>query len=218
MKLLASDLDFTILMHGDPDLTKKNVAAIKKFIAAGNKFAIITGRQYRTFKDFLEEYDLHCDYIAGEDGKIIFDKDLNEVFRKNIAPATLDIIYDLALKYNFEVNFDDGYHYHHEKIYNAIKVFFSKKEVEGNKEFLDKMYTIDNLNIYFSVMSFNIVEGNLKYEALDFIKERENLSFRDIYAVGDGVADIEMIKRYNGEMLGKRYKYLYQYIEKLMKD
>ncbi len=218
MKLLASDLDFTILMHGDDELTKKNVDAIKKFIAAGNKFAIITGRQYRTFKDFLKEYDLHCDFIAGEDGKIIFDKDMNEVFRKNIAPSTLDTIYLLARKYNYEVNFDDGYRYHHDKIDNAIKVFFSKKEVEDNKEFLDKMKNIDNLNIYFSVMSYNIVEGNLKYEALDFIKEKCGFLDKDVYAVGDGIADVEMIKRYNGEMLGEKYKYLYEYIEELMKD
>ncbi len=219
MKLLASDLDFTILMHGNQPLTKKNVDAVKKFIAAGNKFAIITGRQYATFKDFLEEYDLKSDYIAGEDGMIIFDKNLKEIYRNNINPSTIDIICGLAKKYNYEINLDDGYKYHHEKVDNVIKVFFSKEEVENNKEFVDSIYALDNLNIYFSVKSFNIVEGVLKYQALDFIKEKEGLDDDCVYAVGDGVADIEMVNRYNGEMIGKgKYKYLYEYIEELMKD
>lgn len=219
MMLLGSDLDFTILMHGDDNITKKNVDAVKRFMDAGNKFAIITGRQYATFKEFLEEYDLKVDYIAGEDGCIIFDKDLNEIHRNNIKKESVDKISELADYYNYQANFDDGYSYHNEKVYNVIKIFFYKKDVEDNKEFLDKVDDIKDLTSYHSVVSYNIVEKNRKSEALDFIKDREGFNDEDVYAVGDGVADVEMIEKHHGEMLGKgKYKYLYEYIEELMKD
>ena len=46
MKIIASDFDNTIYFLDDNEKNKKNINVIQKFISKGNKFIIVTGRNY----------------------------------------------------------------------------------------------------------------------------------------------------------------------------
>ena len=56
MQIIASDFDNTIFFLKDEEKNAKNIAAIRKFIELGNKFIIITGRNYSDLKKDLKKY------------------------------------------------------------------------------------------------------------------------------------------------------------------
>lgn len=57
-KLIACDLDETLLTTTDPHVSKVNADAIKKLRSLGVKFVPATGRNFLTIKETLEELDL----------------------------------------------------------------------------------------------------------------------------------------------------------------
>ena len=73
MKILSSDFDNTLFFLDDPIKTAKNIEAVKKFIASGNIFCIITGRTYMEIKPDLLKLDLPYTYLVCADGALIFD-------------------------------------------------------------------------------------------------------------------------------------------------
>ena len=72
MKILASDFDNTIYYLDDKKKNKNNIEAIKRFIAYGNIFGIVTGRNYTSVKKLLIENDIPYSYLICDDGAIIF--------------------------------------------------------------------------------------------------------------------------------------------------
>jgi len=218
MKLLAVDLDQTLLLMKDKETTLRNIKAVKKFLKQGNTFALLTGRQYQTFKLFLKKFDLTCDYIVGEDGAVILDKEEKEIYRKNIKPETVEKILDISEFYGKNSTFDNGYEYHISSINNIVKIIIPKKEVVDDDNFFDDIKNIKDIKMYFSHNWLNISNKNIdKYKAVKFIEERGDIDKENIFVVGDGLTDYEMIKRYNGILLGQsQYDYLYQYVEELI--
>ena len=57
-KLIACDLDETLLTTTDPHVSKVNADAIKKLRSLGVKFVPATGRNFLTIRETLEELDL----------------------------------------------------------------------------------------------------------------------------------------------------------------
>lgn len=58
-KLIACDLDETLLTTTDPHVSKVNADAVKKLRSLGVKFVPATGRNFLTIKETLEELDLY---------------------------------------------------------------------------------------------------------------------------------------------------------------
>lgn len=70
-KIAASDFDGTLFR--DENITATDVAAIKAWRAAGNKFGIITGRCYPMLNAPLKNFDVTLDFAICDNGAIIFD-------------------------------------------------------------------------------------------------------------------------------------------------
>ena len=74
MKLLVVDYDGTLYPkeHGDCDrLYKENIEAVKKWLAAGNKFVVATGRSGHTKEELEAEIGQPFDYIGVNGGHVI---------------------------------------------------------------------------------------------------------------------------------------------------
>ena len=63
IKMIASDMDDTLL-NNERKISPRNLAAIKKALAAGIVFTLATGRMYRSIKPFAEQLQLDVPLIA----------------------------------------------------------------------------------------------------------------------------------------------------------
>lgn len=70
-KVAASDFDGT-LFRGEK-ISAEDLAAIKSWRAAGNKFGIVTGRCYPMLLSRLRDFDVKLDFAICDNGAIIFD-------------------------------------------------------------------------------------------------------------------------------------------------
>ena len=57
IKMIASDMDDTLL-NNERKISPRNLAAIKRALAAGIVFTLATGRMYRSIKPFAEQLQL----------------------------------------------------------------------------------------------------------------------------------------------------------------
>lgn len=82
MKVLASDFDGTLFFKDEtPTIRKKDIEAIKKFQAAGNKFGICTGRHLRGILDVTKN-KIDFDFYILNSGCIILDHDCNPIYER----------------------------------------------------------------------------------------------------------------------------------------
>ena len=86
-KVAASDFDGT-LFRGETILAE-DVAAIKSWRAAGNKFGIVTGRCYPMLTSRLKDFDVTLDFAICDNGAIIFDGAGQIIFETEIPPKVL---------------------------------------------------------------------------------------------------------------------------------
>ena len=63
IKMIASDMDDTLL-NNERKISPRNLAAIKRALAAGIVFTLATGRMYRSIKPFAERLQLDVPLIA----------------------------------------------------------------------------------------------------------------------------------------------------------
>ena len=86
-KVAASDFDGT-LFRGEK-ISVEDLAAIKSWQAAGNKFGIVTGRCYPMLMSRLKDFDVALDFAICDNGAIIFDGAGQIIFETEIPPKVL---------------------------------------------------------------------------------------------------------------------------------
>jgi Cof subfamily protein (haloacid dehalogenase superfamily) len=94
IKLIASDLDGTLLQNGAQRLSDDTLELIRRVIASGIRFVATSGRQYPNMKRIFREIWDDVTYIA-ENGSVIVHHD--EVLDKTVIPQDLarELILDL---------------------------------------------------------------------------------------------------------------------------
>lgn len=98
-KIIACDLDETLLRRSDSLVPLKNVEAIKKIKDKGVKFVVATGRGYTTVQSTLKEiglYDKENEYTISFNGGIIVENKNNRIVSTN--PLTFKKAKDIFLE------------------------------------------------------------------------------------------------------------------------
>lgn len=228
MQIIASDFDNTIYYADDPERNMKNVEAIKKFVAEGNIFCVITGRNYTRLKKTMNELGLPYTYLVCEDGAKIFNSvdycidstflDEEEIVKVRNVLDILDVDYYL----------DDGYNeteYHPD----CVKIVVRTSSPEEKKKILDAIEEKINVHIYASRNHVNIIHKTVNKEyALRRLFRIENLDISKLHVVGDDMNDYEMLKAFDGaimrehnpllnELNKEEFENLSDYIEELVK-
>ena len=107
-KLIACDLDETLLTTTDPHVSKVNADAVKKLRPLGVKFVPATGRNFLTVQETLQELglvDLKDEYVISLNGAILSEN------RNNRILSFQGIAFDLVkLIYERSKNYDVGLH------------------------------------------------------------------------------------------------------------
>ena len=198
MFLLASDFDRTFYINNYD--FKKNVEAVKRF-RKNNMFVITTGRSYQDYMNITKNY-VPTDYLILNHGATILKND--EVIKStNINNNSLSKIRKLFDFDNIEyfatkdkqsrVSINEN---------NLSKINITMQDNLVAKKAVD--YINDNFPdlkayVLFHKNQFEIISSKTdKLEALKYISEIEHIDKSNIFTVGDGYTDINMVKYYNG--------------------
>ena len=211
-KLLVSDYDQTFYIN-DEDI-EKNKIAVNEFRSKGNIFVIATGRSYDDFMKKKNEYNIQYDYLIINHGATILNKDDNIIFNEEITNEILDNLKsDLRIE-DSERNFccsmlESRVDLEHRDL---TKIHDKYSDLEYSNEIQKKLKEKYNsfLNVYWvSGNSLEIISKKInKSKAIKLLSEKIKIRQEEIYTIGDGYSDIEMVKDYNGYAIKEAVKEL----------
>lgn len=193
MKLLATDFDNTLFCKKD---YYKNIRYVNKFVEEGNIFVIITGRYINSLLKDIKDTGLKYDYLICNDGGIIFDKDLNIIYQKDIPK---EIVSDIVSEYE-QSDCLDGWYIDTGTDINKDKTSSANgligrfnnetKAYKLLKSIKDKHGAIGG---YISETWINITEKTVnKGYGLKILADYLKIEEKDIFTIGDNVNDIPM--------------------------
>lgn len=202
MKMLVSDYDQTFYLNDDDiEINKKE---IKKFRESGNIFVIATGRSYFDFNNKKDLYGIEYDYVILNHGATILDSKNNIIYNfainNNIIPELKnDLDIEKVLKTfccsELESRVDFDY-----KDLTKIHVKYNDKETAMNiSNKLNEKY-FGFINAYFVTgNAIEIISSNIdKSRAIELLINDLDINKENVYTIGDGYSDIEMIRNFNG--------------------
>ena len=229
LKILASDFDNTIYYLEEEEKNKQNVKAIQEFVAKGNTFIIITGRNYTDIKVLLNLNQIPYTYLICEDGAKIFNSVDYCIDTVLLEPKEIKIIEELLNELDCEYYLDDGYN-PTEYLEDVVKVVVKCKEQEEKEKIVKMIKEKMDIHIYASRYHVNIINRKVnKEKGLERLFELEKLNIEELRVIGDNDNDYEMLEKYSGGVIKKHhpildnlhkkeYDTLKDYIEELMKD
>lgn len=226
-KIAISDLDGTLL-GADHKVSANTKKAVQKWKKAGKKFVIATGRHYIEAKKIQDDLGESI-YLITSNGARVHDQEGNPLLQQNlpmdIATAICNDDFDPSVQINLftdqswyanfsrqelkEMCIDNNFFCEECDLKtvnksNTIKIFFY-----GDRDKLDIIYEKLNknfsgrVNLTFSLdMCLEVMEVSTnKGAAMEVVLEQMGLTVKDAIAFGDGMNDIEMLKRVNKPIL-----------------
>ena len=198
MKLLATDYDKTLYTSKRNLIL--NMSAIDKFRENGNKFAIVTGRSFKSIKQEINSYDIKYDYLACNNGLIVFDNEDNIIESSILYQSDLDYIYE-SLNGNKDVR-DMKLYSFNDSIYelnNILEVYVKFRNVKCLKQYKNYIEEIlPNVKCFNIGNKVFISNNRTKANAISFIQNLNNIELKNVYTVGDSINDVEMLENFNG--------------------
>lgn len=222
-KIIFSDYDGT-LDTSEEDIVK-NMEAINRFRKEGNLFVIATGRSYLALKRKLDLYPISFDYLIVNHGGVILDKNEKTIeacfIPQNIG---IKIFNEVKLDSNVEkITLFDTLRQDIEEISDELtKIMLEMKNESSARELSNKI----NMKYKNYVKSYVIVTKKYslveiisiktdKGKAIEKILELENINDKNVYPIGDGSNDVEMILKYNGYGMKNSEDIIYKVTNKL---
>lgn len=219
MNLFASDYDGTLCFVGG--VAQGDIEALKRYRDAGNHVAIVTGRSLASLIEATKDLNIPFDYMAGDNGGIVLDSQLNILYRQEINLSEGHRIIEF-LKNQDIIDFyvDDGIlsgQYKYDMAVFNIKTskkiplneILAKKSIVGikvknasnlhAKVLKDKIedLQLNSAIVYQNNDMLDVVPiGVSKATAIEFICKYQH--YDNIYTIGDAENDLPMIIAYDG--------------------
>lgn len=215
MKIIASDYDGT-LNHGGIDDVKLN--AIKKWRAAGNVFALISGRGPDSVLELYREKKFGCDYLVANNGAVILETNGNRVSDVRcdggIAVPLLKLLFECGCTWGYvQTDFpcrvfadkndciEDG-HYTLENIplipyFNQINTQLPDYETAEKVTAIVRKKFGEVLNPLQNGVCIDIVRADMdKAKGIYLLMDILGAEYDDVIAVGDNINDRAMIEEF----------------------
>lgn len=215
MKIIASDYDGT-LNHGGIDESKLN--AIERWRAAGNVFALISGRGPDSVLELYREKKFGCDYLVANNGAIILRTDGKRVSDVrcdgSIAVPLLKLLFECGCTWGYvQTDFpcrvfadendcaEDG-HYTLNNIpevpyFNQINTQLPDYETAEKVTAIVREKFGDVLNPLQNGVCIDIVRADMdKAKGIYLLMDILGAEYDDVIAVGDNINDRAMIEEF----------------------
>ena len=201
MKVLISDYDQTFFTSLEG--VEQNRINVEKFRKKGNLFIIATGRGFEHFKFVVNKHNLEYDFAIINHGATILDSNDNI-----ISNITIDnnILKNLEKDLELDKSLDRFYCKKFKNITDfesdLTKINVKYKEKEDYLKVINKIKNkySDYINLY-DILNNKIElisNKTSKYLAAKTLIDKLNINKKDVYSIGDGYSDIEMVKNFNG--------------------
>ena len=197
--LIVSDYDGTMKKNNKIEI---NYNLIKELINDNNKLMISTGRVYKSIKKEIDTYDIPFNYISCANGNVLINNRL-EVINKTFVNE--QIIKELKPFYNSIISMERNDEFGNEKKDKFTELFIHLENDNKIRRMLvdqllnSKYYDYcSEGNNKFDIHIFNKVN---KINTIDIVKRLLKISDNEIFTIGDGPNDIDMIQKYNGYMI-----------------
>ncbi len=202
IKLLISDYDQTFYLNDeDIEINKK---AVDKFRKDGNIFIIATGRSYMDFHNKVDMYNFKYDYVIINHGATILDKNDNvfanfSIDNKIINNIKEDLQLEKSIKGFCCSKLESRVDFEHDDLTKINVRYNSKEEAIVINEIINNKYQ-DYINSYYvTENSLEIISNKTnKSNAIKLLLGKLNILQENVYTIGDGYSDIEMVKDFNG--------------------
>lgn len=201
-KLLASDYDQTYYLN-DSDIIR-NIEETKRWIDKGNIFVIATGRSYQDLKNKKDKYNFIFDYAILNHGATIIDKNNNILWNKSISNKIIPKIKNNIDKSNYISYFccstlESRVDFNHSNLTKIAVTFDNKEKALKKAEELNRLFKNDIKAFYVNKNSVEIISNKTsKEQAIQYLAKVNNIDKSEIYTIGDGYSDINMIKAFQG--------------------
>lgn len=200
MKILVSDFDNTF--YSDIFEYDKNIEAVKQFVSSGNMFIIASSRNLEHLLDDLEGYDVPFSYLICLDGAIIYNKDLEIIYRKDIDHSVVSLIFErLDRERNIhETWIDTGEGYTID--INTLACSIVARPMDYDKACSLLQDILDDFPMIHGYigehwMKFYDKSAN-KGNAISYLEKYGHFNHDDIYTIGSSMNDLSMLSRYMG--------------------
>lgn len=217
-KMLVSDYDKTFYTN-DIDI-EINKSSVNTFRNKGNIFVFATGRSYADFKEVETKFSLKYDYLIFNHGATIIDKNENIIEHNFIENIFLqNIISELEIEnstYYFCCNLENSRATLDDKDISKINIEYGthEKAMQINN-LLNKKYSNNITSFLINNNTIEIISSiTSKAKAIEKVIQLENIEKSNVYTIGDGYSDIEMIKNYNGYCMKNSVPELLNYCNK----
>lgn len=201
-KLIVSDYDQTFYIN-DKDI-EKNKKMVREFEKEGNIFIIATGRSYFDFKNKADTYHIKYNYVILNHGTTIIDKQdtiihnfsidnsIIEKIEKEIYPSKADRLFCCSgLESRVDIN--------HRDLTKIHVKYATKEEAMKINETLNSKYSHFINSYYVGSNSIEIISNQTnKSKAIKLLTQKLKIKEENVYTIGDGYSDIQMIKDFNG--------------------
>ncbi len=200
-KLLVSDYDDTFYIN-DRDILK-NIKLVNEN-KSNFMFVIATGRSYYDFNKKKDLYNIESKYVILNHGaSIIKDNELisNIIIDKSIIKSIInDLELDKSLEYFACSGLDSRVDINNEELTKIHIKYATIYETKEKTEELNTKYG-NYINCYLVSKKYAIEivskKANKKDAILE-IMELENINKDNVYTIGNGSTDAEMLKYFNG--------------------
>lgn len=201
--LIVSDYDGTLKKDENIEDLKKNLKILRAFLIDNIDVMISTGRLYKSIRLEVDRFKIPFNYMSCANGNILFDKDFRTIFKTNINSKMLN---DLRPYYNQILEITPLDEYGMITTNKPIEYLIHLvEEQEVRRQIVQLLLSSPNVDYCTddsSKYAIHVFTLSNKTKTIEIVKNRLKLSQAKIYAIGDGVNDIDMIKKYNGLIVG----------------
>lgn len=201
-KMLVSDYDGTFYINDfDFSLNKIELDLFKK---DGNLFVIATGRSYFDFMNKLDKYNFYYDYLIINHGATILDNKgriISNLFIPNFIISSLkeSLELDKCTSYFCCSKLESRVSFEHPYLTKINVKYPSEAKAHNIYKKILEIYG-EFITVYFvSPISLEIItKDTSKSQAIHKLISLVNISKSDVYTIGDGHSDIDMVRDFNG--------------------
>lgn len=214
MSMLFSDYDGTFA--NTIENISINCDAVANYMRRGNVFVLSSGRSFESLFRKTIEHNIPYDYLACADGCYLFDKNGKLLLSHQVSHDSVSQVReleDLAHFDRIDYTYERDYSVVYDSKENIASISFVIKDKNVNSLFLKRFNELKMENPQYDYVVYGFedtsyymikAKGISKSAPIDYLKDKLMVPRKEIFTVGDGINDMEMIRDYNGFMIGSK--------------